>query len=526
MTPEQQRAIAIAQAKLKIGSAPKAPPPFLAGRTSGGAPMAAPQTGPVTGPAQYSPRTRTQMPETVTAADGTTFYLEPATGQYIDRTGMGMEARQRFDRGQYGAGTAFQAGAANGFTMGAGDEVAGAVLSEKAQMRGRAVLDAAREEYPGMTATGEIAGSLAVPLPMGKASGVKQAVAQGAKLGALFGGGYAFMNAEGGLVPRAVAGLAGAISGGIFGATVPVVMAVGTKAYRKIAARPPNMTNLRAAKNAAYDAADKAGITFSGAEMAQLEADVKTALAQTNYVPGTDTQTDAALTLLGRWAGKDMKLGQLDKLRQDLFRRVKAAPNEVGIYEAIDAIDDLIASNTSADDLMTAARIANSRFKKAELLDDAMTRAERETGATGSGGNLNNKFRQAVVKILNDPKRAKWFNASERAAMEKMAEGGLTGNALRLVGKLSPGGNGLMMALNLMAGAQFGAPALAAAGVGAGAKAIADGMTSRKATQLISRVAGGPAPLPPAAYSYGVPQAAGPVMDALPNPARNYLVSP
>ncbi len=526
MTPEQERAIAIAQAKLKLSAPQKAPTPFLAGRNNTGntTPMA--ETGPVNGPSQYSPRTGTQLPETVQAGDGSTFYLVPETGQYIDRAGMDMEARQRFDRGDYGAGKAFQAGAANGFSMGAGDEVAGALMSEKAQMRGRAVLDAARERYPGTTIAGEVAGSLAVPIPAGKVATVKQAVMQGAKLGATFGGTYAFMNAEGGFVPRALEGVAGAISGGIFGATVPAVLSVGTKAFRKIAARPPNMANLQAAKNAAYDAADKAGITFSGAEMAQLESDVRTALAQTNYVPGTDTQTDAALTLLARWAGQDMKLGQLDKLRQDLFRRVKAAPNEVGIYEAIDAIDNLIASNASADDLMTAARIANTRFKKAELLDDAMTRAERETGASGSGGNLNNKFRQAVVKILNDPKRAKWFNASEREAMEQMARGGLTGNALRLVGKLSPGGNGLMTALNLMAGAQFGAPALAVAGIGAAAKATADSITTRAANKLIGTVAGGPAPLPPAAYSIGAPQAAGPVMGALPNPARNYLVSP
>jgi hypothetical protein len=186
-------------------------------------------------------------------------------------------------------------------------------------------------------------------------------VKTGAKLGAAYGGTYAFMNAEGGFVPRALEGVEGAIMGGVFGATVPEVMAIGSKVFRKLSAKAPSIENLRAAKTAAYSAADNAGITFTGAEMSKLESDVKAALAQTNYVPGTDTQTDATLKLLERWAGKDMKLGQLDKLRQDLYRRVKAAPNEVGIYEAIDAIDTLIASNSSADDLMTAARIASRK---------------------------------------------------------------------------------------------------------------------------------------------------------------------
>lgn len=275
---------------------------------------------------------------------------------------------------------------------------------------------------------------------------------------------------------------------------------IGTKPWRNAfgaSEAKPTIESLRAAKNAAYDAMDEAGEGFEAAEMAALRDTVKTALDEGDYVSGVDAQTDAVVSLLDRKAGEKMTIGQLDKLRQSFFKRLSVAPNEIGIEDAIDAIDAMIAAKAETNDLVTAARLSNARYKKAETLDLAFQKAKDQTAATGSGGNILNKMRQAVVSIIDNPKRAKWFNKDEIAAMRQFVEGTSGQNAMRLFGKLSPGGNGLMMALNLGAAGGTGGASLFVTGAAAGAKALADRAAMRGGDALIGKVAGGSAKVAP-----------------------------
>jgi hypothetical protein len=267
-------------------------------------------------------------------------------------------------------------------------------------------------------------------------------------------------------------------------------------AYKASVAKP-SVDSLRAAKTAAYKAVDEAGETFDVPAMAALRDRVKADLSDGNYVPGVDTQTDAVVSLLDRKADQPMTLGQLDKLRQEMFRRLAKAPNEVGIRDAIDAVDEMIASNTVSGGLMEAARLANSRYKKVEMLDLAFQKAADQTASTGSGGNILNKFRQAVTSIIDNPKRAKWFSADEIATMRAFVQGTRGENALRLVGKLSPDGNGLMMALNLFGASVTGGMSLGITAAAVGAKALADSGATRASTRLMGKVSGASAPAAP-----------------------------
>lgn len=283
--------------------------------------------------------------------------------------------------------------------------------------------------------------------------------------------------------------LIGAVAG-------PVAFNMGTRAFQgafKASQAKPSMETLQGAKTAAYKAVDDAGEVFTGKETKALFDRVKTVLDDGNYVTGVDKQTDAALTLLERKAGSELKLGQLDKIRQALWKRYTAAPNETGILDAIDGIDDLIASRASTNDLLAAARVANSRYKKAQLLDDAFTKAADQTASTGSGGNILNKYRQAVTNIINNPRHAKWFSEAEIESMRNFIRGSFSENAMRRFGKLAPGGNGLMLALNLGAAAveptMLGITAAASA-----SKAGADIMARRGAENVMRTVAGQSAP--------------------------------
>lgn len=275
-------------------------------------------------------------------------------------------------------------------------------------------------------------------------------------------------------------------------ATVAKSAKAASTAYQASVAKP-TVESLRAAKTAAYKAVDDAGETFSADAMTALSERVKADLAEGNYVPGVDRQTDAVVALLDRKAGAEIKLGQLDKIRQDLYRRLSAAPNEVGIRSAIEAIDEMIASNAGTSDLMRQARLANTRYKKVELLDDAFQKAKDQTDSTGSGGNIGNRFRSAVASIIDNPKKAKWFSADELATMRAFVKGSTAQNTMRLLGKLAPSGNGLMLALNLFGAGATGGASLYLTGAAVGAKAIADRAAVRGADRLITRMGTGAA---------------------------------
>ena len=255
----------------------------------------------------------------------------------------------------------------------------------------------------------------------------------------------------------------------------------------------PSLESLRDAKNVAYDAVDKSGVKFSTDEVGNLINRAKASVDDFNYVPDVDLQTKAALSTVGAQAGKELTIGQLDKLRQGLYKRYNKAPEEQGIRAIIDEIDDLIEAKEPANTLMSAAREANKRYKKSELLDEAFTRAQRSAAASGSGGNVVNNYRRAVANILNSKKNSKYFLDEEKQVMEQFVKGNFSENTLRLIGKLSPSGNGLMAALNIGAVA-YNPLMVGVTGAGLISKSGAERSALRSVEMLKNMLATGAAP--------------------------------
>ncbi len=408
-------------------------------------------------------------------------------------------------------------GIAQGATFGFADEIVGALGGSTDVAR--AATDAGRRDRPKTQLAGEIAGALAVPIPVKGGATLKEAAKEGAKLGAKLGFVYGAGNAEGGVVERVQGGLEGAISGGLFGAAAPVAVNFGSKAFRTLfgrSAERPTLESLKATKTAAYNAVESAGEKFGPDDIKALSAAATSRMDDVNFLPEVDDQTAAVLKRLDLLSNRELTIGQVDKLRRDVWDRYSKT-KELGLLEVIDSIDEMVAARTSTSELMDAARVANARYKKAELLDLAFQKAADQTAATGSGGNVLNKMRQAVTQIINNPKQAKWFSATEIDTMRAFVQGSASENVLRQVGKLAPTGNGLMTALNLLGGATFGAPALAVSGIASGAKAIADRSTERGAQRLIGMVAGQPATRAAAGPIAGsaLVRGAGPIGNAL-----------
>lgn len=243
------------------------------------------------------------------------------------------------------------------------------------------------------------------------------------------------------------------------GLFAPVAVNTANKtvnAMFKRAAERPSLETLRDAKNAAYSAVDASGVRIPMTVTDDIYRQAQAAAVSRNYVPEVDNQIKAALKILENQAGRPLTIGQLDRVRQGLSGRYSAAPDQVAILDMIDIVDDAMQALPGGDDLLAAARQANSHYKKAELFDNAFKRAADQAAATGSGGNTVNKFRQAVTSIINNPKQARFFSQAEIDTMRRFVQGDVSENALRLIGKLSPTGNGLMMALHTVGGVASG----------------------------------------------------------------------
>lgn len=423
-----------------------------------------------------------------------------------------------------------------GMTMGFGDEIVGGMAGAASaagnvlqgqpanlrqevgrfteQERGR--IGQFREESPVVSTGAEIAGAIGsgVAAPVPGAVARLPSMARAALAGGASGAAYGAGTAEGGVQERARNAVEVAIPSALFGGALQGTINVAARNAPRIAAlfrrsaERPTIELLRNTKNAAYEAVDQSGIKFAPDQMNGLLAAARGAADDVNYVPDVDRNTFAAIRMIENNAGKERSIGQLDKLRQGLWARYNSSNgSEPAIMGMIDAVDEMIAAHPATDDLMTLAREANSRFKKAELLDLAMERAQLQTASTGSGGNILNKYKQAVTSILTNPKKAKWFNDAERTQMQQFVEGGLGENALRTLGKLSPTGNGLMLALNV--GAVAANPAMAGVtAAGAGAKYMADRSGERAMQGLMNTISGAPMRAPARApYVQGAPQA-------------------
>lgn len=358
-----------------------------------------------------------------------------------------------------------------------------------------------KEENPVLAYGAELAGGMAVPGGAG-AKLVSQAATRGgqlaraAGLGAAGAGTYGFMEGEGGAKERAANALFSAGAGALFGAAAPKIteaVAALPRSVQRLWKRSesrPTVEALRRIKNDAYDAVARSGEAFTGEETEELALAVRRVFEQGNYVEDVDNASRAVLTILERQGGRSVTLPQLDRIRQDMWARYNGAKDQPRILDAIAAVDELVESRAGSSALMDAARAANSRYAKSQLLEDAFTRATDQTASTGSGGNILNKYRQAVTSIINNPRKARFFSQDEITMMRVFVRGNMSENILRRVGKLSPNGNGLMMALHTVGGVISNGATLPAMAAGAGAKALADRSVHKGAEHVLDALAG------------------------------------
>lgn len=356
-----------------------------------------------------------------------------------------------------------------------------------------------REENPVSAIGAEIGG--AVLTGTGAAKGGLTLMKSGgglakkAGLGALEGAGYGAVagagHSEGDLAQNAQDALIGAVAGGGVGLALPTAGQVVKNAFaNKMPVR--TIDELKAIKTAAYKAVDDSGFRFSGADVDELGAAVQNLMTSAKMNSKRHPKAASMVDDIAALSGKEQSLTELDQLRQVVSRDVARATDQSEARLGsilISGIDDFI-EKKGASEAITTARAANTTLKKAEALQKAVRTAELRAASTGSGGNADNAIRQNVRRILEKAEDGKVsFTADEKKLLERIVVGTAKQNALRLAGKLSPSGNGLMAALNL--GVTVMNPFFAVPGaIGLVSKALADKATTTNVAALRKAING------------------------------------
>lgn len=405
--------------------------------------------------------------------DGLTFGLgnraaagikAPFTGKPYSEELAGMRAQTAAARQRAG-------------TAGIAADVLGSVAVPMAAA-GRGATLIGRAGTAGMTGAKGVAARAGLAATEGAAYGTAQAAGRGEDIrqGATFG---------------AIGGGVGSVAGDALSAGVGKISSMVNRATGK--ARPvPELTKLRETAKAAYDKADEAGVMIKPEPMQRLNTQIQNDLAEFGYDPALQPRVKAALDRLQGAGDGNITLKGLDIIRRVANKaRISDASDEREIGGAVVRyIDDFIDGLKPGDVLMgDRVRGASSlkqarglwrRIAKNEELSTAVRKAELRAGSTGSGGNTENAIRQNLRRIVE---KGKGWTPDEMQALEEIVMGTPTQNVLRLVGKLSPSGNGLMAALGV--GGAMVNPALGAASLGGmGAKAIADRGVQRGVTAI------------------------------------------
>tara|TARA_R100001510_G_scaffold46440_1_gene43387 strand:+ start:367 stop:1983 length:1617 start_codon:yes stop_codon:yes gene_type:complete len=412
--------------------------------------------------------------------DPTKQYTDPTTGETV--LGVTSRARLKEEIGDQntlmGNLRSFFTGAGNMASVSGQDELLGKLSGQfgssgtEAEREkfgtelARANLEVAREQNPVATAAGEIAGGLTMPL--GKAKTTLGAMGKGGMYGSAYGAAYGFGSGEEGFADRYNRAMQGGTVGGLFtAASVPVFNVVrsgGNKTYNFLVGKnqeKPTLESLKQLKNKAYELVDKAGIKISPEAIDDMFFKVSSVMDSAGYVKGSKTKNQRELdyvlsaisnmTKINPNGTRKFKgrLADLEEVRKNLTKSYANSNFDPRIGSIIDEFDKVV-ENFDGGELVSAAREAFKTFKKVEIFDRAMTQAKDRTFAAGSGGNIDNQYRQAALRIING-KDASFFSPKEIEVIRKAANGDVGTDILRLVGKLSPSGNGLMTFLNLAA---------------------------------------------------------------------------
>lgn len=319
----------------------------------------------------------------------------------------------------------------------------------------------------------------------------------GATLGAVQATGYDTDPMTG-----AAIGFAGGAGGNLVGEGVGAALNKTAGLFTR--PKQPSVDELQKLGTAAFKQADNAGVIFKPEAIDKLRQTVYADMAEKGFHPKLQPGAATAYDEMARLVeGGNVDLTGLKTLRELASGGYVPGnkKNNAMISQIINRIDEF-ASSAGANDLVAGDAAAASkalsegrdywsRFRKLEKVQQLLDRAELNAGSSGSGGNIENATRQQLKTILRDKNAMRGFTDDEIEAIRKAVLGSKPQNLLRLLGKLSPQGNGLMLVGQSALTASNPYIGLPLTVTGVGAKMASEAMTRSNAEAAKRLIAAG-----------------------------------
>ena len=317
-------------------------------------------------------------------------------------------------------------------------------------------------------AAAELAGE-AVPAAVAPIARGAVHVGSGAGVGAAYGAGEGVTPEE-----RAQNALIGAGVGAAGSALAPVAGVIGRPIGKRLGIIKPtpgvmSKDELFDAARNAYRESENQGVMIKPEAIKNTYEDLVSSLTDVGYHKKNQPEINTALDELYKLTMPTMQgqpnyttLKGIDIINQ-MARKASSSPDrQTRMMGAIfhDKVDDLLEKLGPGSVISGDAEAATKSLqeakqlwktaRKTEKVEDMIDNAVLETASTGSGGNINNKLRQAITKIIKEhKKRPGGWTPDELAAMRAIVEPSAGRDLARLVGKISPAGNGLHAILEL-----------------------------------------------------------------------------
>jgi hypothetical protein len=265
----------------------------------------------------------------------------------------------------------------------------------------------------------------------------------------------------------------------------------------RLPAKAPTKEELRTASQQAYQRATDAGVVVNESGVGNLKQSIQKAIAD-DYDSDLHPHVKAIMKRVDATEGQ-LTLDQLEKLRrfaskqETAARRIQGGDDTARIAgNIVDEIDDFtdsrMAGFTASGDAATGAQALSdarnlySRNRKAQELEDIVTSARERAGQFSVSG-MENALRTEFRQLARNKKRMSRFTKPEQAAIQQIARGTNTVNALRWLGKLAPTGQLSQLGWLGAIGATGGTAAVLPVG-GLAARATAGRMQLNAANRL------------------------------------------
>lgn len=265
--------------------------------------------------------------------------------------------------------------------------------------------------------------------------------------------------------------------------------------------QPPTLEELKTLKDQAYKRAEETGIVVSHAALNRLKTELVNDLKKEGLNRKLHPKAAAALEEIVNTKGQ-LTLSQFETLRKianDAKGSIEPADSRLGAH-IVDKIDDfesslgeadIVSGDASAATAFKEARALNTRYSKAQQINELFDRARTKAGANYTQSGLENALRQEFKALALNKNKMRRFTPEERASIKRVATGAPLENALRWVGKMAPTGT-IGQFAGLGAAAAVGPAGLAVPAIGLAGKHLATRATLRNASRAESIMRTGP----------------------------------